>query len=222
MIRQSDLGKRTFTHGIRDGGALVMEDRRQFFRVHDSVYLRYRIIERQYLDQAILNAQTSAEQQRKLLQSMADIDENLVGLEASIKVNQPEIAQAIDLLKRKIDSLAGVVRTQLDPALSDKDGRTPQEISLSAGGLGFSSRESFGLGDMLDLTLVLLPEVKTVHGFGEIVDCQSEAEDQAEGGYRVGVQFTYLAEADREIIVAHVLNKQSRLLRESKEQGKSI
>ncbi len=200
---------------------MVIEDRRKFFRVHDSVYLRYRIIETQYLDQAILDAQTSAERQRKLLQSMADIDENLVALEASIKVNQPEIAQAIDLLKRKIDSLAGVVRTQLDPALSDKDGRALHGVSLSAGGLGFSSRESFGLGDMLDLTLVLLPEVKTVHGFGEIVDCQPEAEDQVESGYRVGVQFTYLAEADREIIVSHVLNKQSRLLRESKELGKS-
>ena len=72
---------------------------------------------------------------------------------------------------------------------------------------------------MLELTLVLLPQVKTIHGFGEIVECELHGDDATGGGYRVSVDFTYLSEADRESIVAHVLNNQSRQLRESKNRG---
>ena len=102
-------------------------------------------------------------------------------------------------------------------AASDNDlGDHPtHHISLSASGLSFHGSEELAQGATLEVKLLMFPSYVCVLAFGSVVHCRATV-GGAGAAYQIGVDFTHVREADRELIARHVTQKQSAVLREAR------
>lgn len=184
-------------------------ERRRYFRIEDNIILFFHEFEGPQVK--------SPEPSRDSFSLSAELD--LLTLEAhsllrKIERDYPGVAELLSILEQKVDLIA---RTLLaaDPALSRQPTR---RVSLSASGLAFESEESFALGTLLDLRMVLPPTMVGVQTLGRVVYYQ-----QSRGElpiYQVAVDFVDLSEKDRELLIRHVVRKQMQQLRERKQAGR--
>ena len=68
---------------------------------------------------------------------------------------------------------------------------------------------------MVELTLLLFPTFTCVRLYGKVVN-RTTAPAGSEGDTLVGVDFSHIREGDRELIIRHVVQRQSTLLREAR------
>ena len=91
--------------------------------------------------------------------------------------------------------------------------RTPIEVNLSEGGIGFTTTEEVCDGDFFELEMILpvfpIAVIKTV---GKAVRVNS----LNEGGNSIGVQYTNIKDEDRDKIVHYLFKKQREWLRVNK------
>ena len=194
-----------------------MEEKRKHFRIIDKIYVSYRVIDQNDLDQGIIRLRTGTDQQDRLFDSLYDIDERLDELLENLGERSPAITQAVQLINRKSNLIAKVVGTQIGKEAGTLTTRTTYDVNLSGGGISFKGLGNCKAGDLLELSLVLFPEVRSIHGFGEVIHCHEQDSNSADNSFEIGVKFIYLAEEDREFLISHVLNIQSAQLRKSKD-----
>jgi len=91
----------------------------------------------------------------------------------------------------------------------------PTEVSLSEGGIGFTTSEKVQEGKLLELKM-LLPvfPIALIEVWGKVV----RATPLPEGGYRIGVQYINIKEEDQNIIVHYIFKKQRESLRTQKDR----
>jgi len=91
------------------------------------------------------------------------------------------------------------------PIAPTSDAFGTQEINISGSGLGFTSTETFAMGELVDVRLVLdQPAAALVTVIGQVVRASPGATDGAPGIY--AIRFAELSEADQDIIVYTVFS----------------
>lgn len=103
---------------------------------------------------------------------------------------------------QKIDLLMGYIISQ-----QDEEKHRFQGVKFGGGGLIFSSKENFTIGQMLELKIFLEDNASAVYCMGELIDISD-----VEGTKDYKVVFHYIREDDREILVRTSLHEQSKQL----------
>ncbi|MCO6440354.1 MAG: PilZ domain-containing protein [Nitrococcus mobilis] len=187
------------------------EDRRENFRITDEVLLDYRRLPRQ---EVALRRQAHARDASSafaLVHEMNELRQQTAILRRQAEQESAVIARLIEHLDRKLDRVIGVLM------MHELGSRCPQPIAVDIGadGMGFSTTEVFEVGQTLDIRLMMLAAGLGLHTFAQVVRC---GESGKQSGFRVGVQFQFLRDYDREVLVQHLLQRQSMLLRQRKQE----
>jgi hypothetical protein len=116
-----------------------------------------------------------------------------------------EVLTYLAALDRKVGLLGqlilsqGVQRAQKDPIT----------IDLSATGIGFDSSVAYEFGALFRLQIIVMPYYSLFEVLARIVHCK----EGEEADYRIGAEFEHISEGDRELLIQHVLDRQTHQLR---------
>ncbi len=190
------------------------EDRRRFFRIEDSISLSYHLVPPEDLDLRLQRLETEMESNFTVASSLASISQRMAAVLHKIAVESPEVAQYLQALDQKID-LVGRALLSTDSSLEEQQA---QPVNLSASGMAFHSNQPEKPGSILELRLILLPSLMGLLIYGEVVDC--EKLDQPEQGFShsIRVDFAHMRESDRDVLIRHVIQRQTKMLRQRREE----
>jgi len=186
-------------------------DRRSFFRVHDRVALRVRALDEEALAGVIEAKEAEARSPDSLASAFAAANVQMKHGIDKCKRDFPEVAACLEGLNAKVDLLVRMLVAN-DNDLPD---RPTHRINLSASGLSYRSWEPLQAGTPLELKVLFFPSFLFLHVFGRVVRCHDEGEDP-EGRHQIAVEFTHIGEDDRELLIRHVLQRESAILREAR------
>lgn len=190
-------------------------ERRRYFRIDDSALINYRLVALQ--DLASVRAEITAHMLHtdNLREACQSLDTRLTELGPALRRESRAIAEAIDLLNRKLNLLTSVFSLESAPAAGrNSHEHQPAAINLSGGGLAIRATQGLTPDTWLAIDLVLLPGNKLVRTLGRVVDCRA-----CHGGFAIGVEFDGLREEDRDSVISHVLRKQAEMLRRQRSGG---
>ncbi|MVF20596.1 PilZ domain-containing protein [Methylocaldum sp. BRCS4] len=187
------------------------KERRRYFRIEDEIILFFREIApdeipdnrspRDFpLDSFALSASLDllTQESRKLLRR--------------IEKDSPEIGDFLKVLERKIDLIARAFLSY-EANLPEQ---TTQGVSLSASGLSFDVEKPYAPGKVLEIKMVLPPDLIGLIAYGRIVYCKKNGPD-SELPYQISVDFVGLRDSDRELLIRHVVRRQLQQLRNKKQ-----
>jgi hypothetical protein len=194
--------------GIREP-AMYEEDpseRRRYFRIDDDVILSFRAVEA-----ACMELRDEDDPQPDAFTLSTHLE--LLGLESRsllrrIEREDPLLGDYLRLLEQKIDLIGrGLMSREADTSHNPA-----RRVSLSASGLAFNASNGFTLGDTLELKLILPPSLVGLRAYGRVVQCRKGwAQDPTD--FHIAVDFVGLSERDRELLIRHIIKRQSQQLR---------
>ena len=188
-------------------------ERRRFFRIDDEISLEYDFIN----EEEYANAPAELEKIEKSSFSLSSIFATLNNEHAptlnSIRTAEPEIAQYLDLLNKKIDYINAHL---LEEEVNDLK-ENICTVNLSASGIAFKSQNNIPDNQPVKLRIILLPEKIGVTIYGRAQENLLSPEQKKMG--ITCIDFEHIRYADQELMIKHNLNKQMQQLRERNEDG---
>lgn len=175
------------------------KDRRRYYRVDDKVAVRYIRLS----DPQSLAGELS---ELSLKTRLADLELALDQALAKLARTSPEAYEVADLLNRKLQltlEATGIGLEEGGPA-----SLVTRDINLSVGGLSFHASEAIAPGENLLIDLLFYPERRTVRVLARVVAAEPE-----ESGVLLRLDFERVTDADREILMSHIMRLQSDRLR---------
>jgi len=177
------------------------DERRDFFRIDDEIYLDFEAITDEEYATAPLTLKNLHESAFSLSADFATLNNNIHPILNNIKQLHPDIGEYLDVLNSKIDSLSQHMLYEK----SSFDQSKVVSANLSASGIQFSCDNAYEPGQAVKLELVLLPEKIGVLIFGRVVKYKDSY---------LAIEFEFLRPEDQELMIKHNLNKQMSDLRE--------
>jgi len=182
------------------------EERRQYFRIIDTVGVHYEILSDREaevrlasFDQEQLNSPGRLQNAERQLQLLID----------KLRIQNPEFAEAIALLNIKFNLLK---EAQIETALEYGTQSFIKKVNISASGISFDDERKIEIGRKMYLNITLLPTDLHVQTMGNVVDCLPSEDN--EGTWSIGVEFYGMRAEEEELMVQHIVKRQSRLLAE--------
>ena len=194
----------------------VEQDRREYFRVDDTVSLSFQVIPESNLQARLDCLDKGLDDEFTVMANLAVISQEMAGTLRKIEGESPDTARYLKSLDSKIDML-GRAFVAWSSDLSDQP---VNNVNLSASGIAFHTPEPIAVGADIELKL-LLPSFTGLLIFGEVVACEKVNDSPGDAPYRVRVNFTHLREKDRDLLIRHALKRQSEMLRKRREQQES-
>jgi len=193
-------------------------ERRQFFRIEDSVNLGYQLVDPATLREKLESLNSGLDDEFMVMSSLAVISQQMTGVMRKIEAAQPDVADYLKALDRKVDLLGRAFLFQF----SDLSEQPARAVNLSASGMAFTTAEAVDIGAILELRLLLLPSYAGLLIYADVVACDQEESDGGAGEYHVRVYFSRLRECDRDVLVRHILQRQGSMLQRQREQRDNV
>lgn len=187
-------------------------ERRRFFRIEDRLALRYRLLDDDELASALARLESGYPDKLSLASGFAATSAQMRHTLDRFRRDMPDVASYLEALNEKLDLLVQLLATTDD----DVGSQPTQEVSLSASGISFTADEPLPAHSNIEVKMLLFPSYTCILAFGTVVHCGPAETGRPSGRYSVGVDFTNLREADRDLIVRHVTQRQSTMLREAR------
>jgi len=188
-------------------------ERRNFFRVDDSVSMGYQIVSQEDIPDRIEDMEV--EGNFTVMSGIASINQNMAGIMHRIEDQDQDVAAYLKAINNKIDILGRALLAS-DNGLTEQPA---QPVNLSASGLAFYTSVQLDAGMFLELKLLLMPSFTGIITFGEVVG--SDPVDEPVNGfdYLTRVNFMHMQEKDRDLLIRHIIKRQSEALRRRREQN---
>jgi hypothetical protein len=195
------------------------QDRRKFFRIEDSVSLSFRAVPPGDLAAKLERLDEDENSDFTVMSSLAAISQEMAGMMHRIEVALPDVARYLKALDGKID-LLGRAFMAGNSELSEQRARL---VNLSASGMAFSTAEAINVGTILELKLLLLSSFTGILSYSEVVGCERQQSADGDGDtlFQIRVNFSHMRENDRDVLIRHILKRQSALLRREREKRSS-
>ncbi len=188
-------------------------ERRNFFRVDDSVNMGYQIVSQENIPDRIEDMEV--EGNFTVMSGIASINQNMAGIMHRIEDQDQDVAAYLKAINNKIDILGRALLAN-DNELTEQPA---QPVNLSASGLAFYTSVQLDAEVFLELKLLLMPSFTGIITFGEVVGCD-RVDEPADGfNYLTRVNFMHMREKDRDLLIRHVIKRQSEALRRRREQN---
>lgn len=196
----------------------MSSERRQYFRIQDSVLIKYRVLQSDMQDSVQREAEMNRTRIENARAALFGIETDFQEMCEKLRKEQPAVVSVLQIINRKINLLERVISTEvLTPSTTESTEHEPKFVNLSGGGLSVRAENPLAEHANLVIDLVLLPGHEPMRVFGEVVYCR-ESDEQ---GYEIGIEYNNIRHQDRERLVQHVLNRQSEQLRLEREQSAS-
>lgn len=191
-------------------------DRRQFFRIDDTVRMQIEPVDADQLAAGIANLERGFDGNFTVMSSLAALTAQMAASMRRIESRDPDVASYLKALDQKMEILGRAFLAQESELLTSED----QTVNLSAGGVSLRSDSAMDVGQALEIRMLLYPSFTGLLSFGEVVSCVDMAQADNEGyAYQLRVAFVHMREQDREILIRHVLRRQSESLRARRAQA---
>jgi hypothetical protein len=190
----------------------IREERREFFRIDDSILVSWRLIGAPEPTHGNAGLDGIPEQSFTIITRLHGVSRHLSGALHRIEQRDPDVADYLKALDEKITLLA-------QNFMADEvgiNGQAARPVNLSAGGLALDSRELLQVGDQVEIKLLLLPSYTGVVALGEVIRTTQDAETP-DHPYRLHINFTHIRDSDRDALIGHILRRQGERLRRERE-----
>ena len=195
------------------------DERREFFRIDDSILVSWRLIGAQEPSHGNAGLERMPDESFTIVTRLQALSRHLSGSLHRIEQRDSDVADYLKALDEKITLLA-------QNFLADEigiSGQVARSVNLSAGGLALDSREALQVGDQVEIKLLLLPSYTGVVALGEVIRI-SQTNESPDHPYRLHINFTHIRDSDRDALIGHILRRQGEMLRRDRqlrEQDKS-
>jgi hypothetical protein len=196
---------------VPDSGREPDKERRRYFRIKEDIILFYSEIAPHDIPNN--SCQELPLDPFTLSSTLELLTQESRTLLRRIERDSPDIADFLKVIERKIDAITRTFLTY-ETGLADQP---THHVSLSASGLSFDADKFYEPGKVLELKMVLLPNLIGVVAYGRVVYCKHNR-DKTKPPHHVAVDFVGLSDRDRELLIRHVVKQQLQQLREKKHQ----
>ena len=188
----------------------MQDDRREYFRVDDAVRLSITPVPEDQLSSVYERLEQNIANGFTVMSSLAAISAEMAVSMRRIENSDPDVAAYLKALDRKIEVLGRAFIAQESELIAE----SASPVNLSAGGMGVLANECYHSGQVLEIKMLLFPSFTGVLMYGSVVDCVPlETEQDPDYRYKLRVAFTHMREQDRDLLIRHVLRRQSKELR---------
>ena len=196
----------------------MSEERRRYFRIDDTMGISYRKLGAE--EAKVFAAQTR--HRGSNFDFAANFDNRIQTLLDSCRVQSPLAAELIDLMNKKLNFI--VRQMDLDSDLMHKIAYTLRQVNVSGCGLAFGNQEFLQNGTKLQVDIILQPSELHVMALAEVVACTpveegDEVEDDIQ--YFIRLNFLEINANDQELLIQHIVKRQSNTLKERRQQRNS-
>jgi hypothetical protein len=195
----------------------MAEERRRYFRIDDSMGISYQRLG----EEEAKNFSLQAKEHGSHFDFSANFDNRIQTLLDACKIQSPLAAELIDLVNKKLNFV--IRQMDIDSELMHKIAYTLRQVNVSACGMAFGNEEKLNKGQLLQLDIMLQPSELHIVALAEVVDCKSLAAD-AEGSqldYFVRVDFRDINANDQELLIQHIVKRQSLILKQRRQLPES-
>lgn len=183
-------------------------ERRENFRVRDSALISVKPLTAAEADEWRRRSDTPVPDAFDLASWFGELRQKTTLLHRQAQQESPRLADYVDTLDQKLDRLMEVMLIR-DMNL---ERQVPQDVDLAADGIGFQVAHPLRAGQHLELHVLLLSTGTGLRLLGKVVRC--DAAPEGASAFDIGVSLEYQREADRELLLHHLLHRQSELIRE--------
>lgn len=188
---------------------VMKKERREYFRINDEVVLDYRLVNDTGLDTLRDTIESPVPDRFTTASSFAASSRQIAHAFHSVQNDSPEVARCLQALDHKLNTLAQLFVAE-EIRLNE---RTAQDVNLSAGGLAFRAQSQIDQGALLETRLVLLPSLMGILMVSRVVHCERVNDGDLQFPWQIAVSYEILRESDRELLVRHVMARETELLR---------
>ena len=204
----------------------MREERRRYFRINDSMGISYR-----QLGPAEAKALALQTKQRGInFDFAANFDNRIQTLLDACRIQSPLAAELIDLVNKKLNFV--IQQMDIDADLIHRVAYTVREVNVSACGMAFVTDDLLAVGQQLQLDIILQPSELHIVLLAQVVDSsaltydefgvcnESGAGEQSSEnpGYFTRLNFIEIHSADQEMLIQHIVKRQSTLLKERRRE----
>ncbi len=182
------------------------QEQKEYFQIDDTVAMEFVAVTESCISDDASAFPLSIPSKFNLLNQLHTIDADSSSLLLLIGEKDRAIASYLKSINDKINLLAQAL-VHSDQTITDIPRRT---ISLSEGGLSFNNTDPLDSGTYLAIKMILLPSSIGLLLYGQVINCDQDAS----GGYTIGIRFEQLSEINRQTIARHVLQYQAKARRE--------
>ena len=186
-----------------------MDDRRRYFRIHDKVSLKYRVVQGIDIETEIKRTEHEQNNLAELKNAFNCITAKIMTKMNRVEEANPLVAEILGLFDKKISLIESMVMHNDEKGDSITE---TQLVDLSASGMSFESNTPINEDVNLKMDLVLFPEYQFIPVYAKVVDCRKKMDDNLYR-FNIAVDFVGISESDQEIIMQHVLSRQAKLLK---------
>lgn len=193
----------------------VNDDRREYFRINDEVVLDYRLVDESDLEALRENIESPVPDRFTTASSFAASSRQIAYAFHSVQNQSPEVARCLQALDNKLNTLAQLFVAE-EIRLKEHPTR---EVNLSAGGLAYRAQHQVNPGDFLETRLVLIPSLMGILMVSRVVHCERINDGNLQFPWQIAVTYEIIRESDRELLVRHVMTKETELLRSQRQDN---
>ncbi len=193
----------------------MVEERRRYFRVTDDVGISCRLLTEQEA-QAYGRAATETPGG---FDFVSNFDNRIHTLLDACKVQSPVAAELLGLMNKKLNFV--IQQMGLDAELINRVAYSMRQANISACGVAFGHDQALPAGQQVELDIMLQPEEIRLSTLATVVGCDAlPADEQVDGlGFFVRLNFDSINATDQELLIQHVVKRQSKLLRVRQESA---
>lgn len=191
-------------------------DRRSFFRVDDTVRLSVRRVPAEELGARLDRLDHDLAGNFTVMSSLAAITAQMtIGLRR-IENRDPDLAAYLRAIDQKIEVIGRAFIAQEPELAAEK----AVPANLSAGGMCAGVDELYEPGTPVEIRMLLFPSFTGLMIYGTVVGSSPAIDGPGTARYRhlARIEFTHIRESDRELLIRHLLRRQSAQLRGQHEE----
>ncbi|MBT2989986.1 MAG: hypothetical protein B6D72_14445 [gamma proteobacterium symbiont of Ctena orbiculata] len=196
-----------------DEKGISRDERREFFRIDDSIQVSYRVITRNELPSSI-DEQLQGTDRFTVMTRLQTISQHLSAPLHRIEQRDPDIADYLKALDEKINLLGQSFLADENELLN----RPSSTVNLSAGGLAMDITEMLEVGELVELKLLLLPSYTGIIAYGDVVGIEETTGSDTAYPYHTRINFNLIRSSDQDALIRHITRRQGEMLRLRREK----
>jgi hypothetical protein len=187
----------------------MSEERREYFRIDDEVALDYRLIDQGEADNLRERIRSRVVDRFTAASSFNTTSRQMSHIIHRVQNQSPELARCLQAIDQKLNMVAQLFVSE-EMNLSTQ---VALEVNLSAGGVAFRAPDRMEVGSLLELRMVVFPSLVGILTVSRVIQCEPVQDGNTDLPWQVGVAYEDLRETDRELLVRHIMSKETEQLR---------
>jgi len=193
----------------------MKDERRRYFRIEDIIGINFELLGS---EEAKLFAHKSSEHGANF-DYASHFDNRIQTLLETSRLQTPVAAELLDLLNKKLNFI--IQQLNIEPEMAHKLAPDLRSASISACGIAFASKDALTSGQLVKLDMVLHPSELHVVAMAKVVKCTEIPPGDITGGrgYFLRMDLVEINPNDQELIIQHVVKRQSSQLKLKRNSG---